>query len=115
MKPEKALDLVLRYSLHVKNIKRLTAEIGNSIDFCKGIDGNRKEVDRHGCLIHQPDLDNKGRDKKTHLWNWYQINWYNPVDDEVQYQKITSEIHQKECPHCYAAHIAVQKTQRTSQ
>ena len=46
---------------------------------------------------------------KTHLWNWYQPTWYSPEDDELDYEEIAEDIRQKECLHCYAAHIAIQE------
>lgn len=109
MKPEKALELVLRYSLHVNSIKTLTAAISDGLDACKGINADRQLKDSYGCLTYQPQHDRKGRDTGTHLWNWYQKNWYNPEYDEMQYEKITEDTHKKECPHCYAAHIAIQE------
>lgn len=109
MKPEKALDLVLRYSLHGKAIKTLTTAISDNLALCNGINSDRQLKDSYGCFIYLPDTDSNGRDKGTHLWNWYQPTWYNPDYDAVQYEEITEDIHQKICPHCYAAHIAIQE------
>lgn len=109
MKPEKALDLVLRYSLHTNAIKTLTTAIGNNLDACKGVNGNRQLKDSTGYLIYQPEHDWKGRDKGTHLWHWYQKSWYDPEDDKMHYEKITEGSHQKECQHCYNAHLAIQE------
>lgn len=109
MKPDKALNLVLRYSFHVNSIKSLTAAIGNNLDACKGINGNRQLKDEYGCLVYLPDTDSKGRDKGTHLWNWYQQTWYNLEYDKLDYEVITEDTHKNACPHCYAAHIAIQE------
>lgn len=102
MKFEKALDLVLRYSLHVHKIKELTKKIGDNLELCKGINGDRHQDSS------QSDFDDKGRDKRLHLWNWYQPICYDADEDRVRYMRISEE-HSMQCKHCYAAHLAVQE------
>jgi hypothetical protein len=108
----KALDLVVRYSHHTRTIKALGQEIGEHLERCKGLDGKRLEVDKFGCHIHQRDTDNKNRDKSTHLWGWYQPE---TAGDDSYYGESRLVWHQvgtleaEECPHCYAAHLAIQE------
>lgn len=111
MNAHKALDLVQRYSHHTTSIKALTKAIGDSLELCHGFDGKRLEMDDHGCYVQQRDTDNKNRDKSTHLWTWYQpevaeSGYY--MDPDLVWQEITADDHGAECPHCYAAHKAIQ-------
>lgn len=110
MKPEKALELVGRYSALTKEIKSLTKTIGESIEKCPGISGKRLLLDDFGCMVHQPEMDNKNREKDVHLWAWYQPE---TIDDgfmcpTLEWVQPIAEIHGVECPHCFEAHEAVQ-------
>ena len=103
----KALDLVVRYSHHTRTIKALGQEIGEHLERCKGLDGKRLEVDKWGCHVHQRDTDHKARDKSTHLWGWYN----EPVDQHSDGEAIYEAVDAGKslvCPHCYAAHLAIQ-------
>lgn len=104
MHPEKALELVGRYSRLTKEIKTLRASIGDHLTRCQGSDGKRLEQDEWGSYINQTDWDEKNRDKSTHLYDWYTPErgeygreWYDMSDAE------------DECQHCWSAHLAVQK------
>lgn len=123
MKPEKALSLVLRYGQLNRLIKELTKRIGESLNECEGVNGDRivfidvpvfdgfritgteKVRDING------DLDEKQRDRKTHLYQWYKPDY---TDDgyfygaPLIYMDIGDE-QKDECPHCYAAHMAIQE------
>lgn len=112
MTPSTALNLVGRYSRLTSEIKLLRQQIGDHLEKCPGLDGKRLEMDEFGCHIHQRDWDSKNRDKSTHLWGWYQpetvdSGYYGAPD--IEYQEITADDHGAECPHCYAAHLAVQR------
>lgn len=108
MTPEKALELVGRYAKLKKVIKDATKKIGENLELCPGLDGKRLEVDRFGCFVHQRDTDSKYRDKSTHLWHWYN----EPVDQHDDGEAIFDVIDAGKsiaCPHCYAAHLAIQE------
>lgn len=111
MSPEKALTLVRRYADTNRRIKDLSKAIGDSLVQCVGLDGKRLELE-DGCFVRQRDTDNKGRDKSTHLWHWYQPDvadsGYAGGPDLV-WAEITAAEHGAECPHCYAAHLAIQE------
>ena len=107
MRAEKALDLVRNYSLYTKQIKALKEAIGLNMGACKGISGERGP-------LSVVKMDNKGRDVDLHLWAWYQPEYYDY--ENAFYEEITAAKHGNECPHCYAAHLAIQerKTSRKS-
>lgn len=111
MSPLKALELVQRYAETNRKIKALKKQIGERLDHCKGVNGDRLNVDSHGWLTYRPELDEKNRDKGLHLWRWYQPE---TVDDgnmnpTIEWEHITATIHGAECQHCYAAHLAIQE------
>ena len=100
---KKALDLVMRYSGLVREIKRLKHRIGEQMQACKGIDEQRDALGFY-------KLDRKGRDQNMHLWRWYEpFVGDNPEWDQMEYNDVTLEEHGAECPHCYAAHLAIQE------
>lgn len=110
MTPDKALELVGRYARLTRQIKDCGTRIGNALDLCRGLSGKRGQIWPDGAWINPPDTDNKNRDKDTHLWTWYQpeqdddgtmhprLVWTEPGEDEAA-----------ECPHCWAAHQAIQE------
>ena len=99
----KALDLVKRYSHLVREIKRLKDRIHEQMQACKGIDEQRDALGFY-------KLDSKGRGLNMHLWNWYEpFVGDNPEYDQLEYNDVTLEEHGAECPHCYAAHLAIQE------
>ena len=104
MKPEKALELVLRYAILTSEIKRQKKCIGDHLSRCLGISGKRN------VLIEPPfgEVDRKNRELDLHLTQWYMPD-YNP-EAYVGYtwMKVGIDEH-KECRHCYAAHIAIQE------
>lgn len=111
MSPEKALTLVRRYANANRRIKALSKAISDNLDRCAGIDGKRLELE-DGCFVHQRDTDSKGRDKSTHLWAWYQPDVADSGylgDPDLVWPEISADEHGAECPHCYAAHLAIQQ------
>lgn len=114
MSPDKALELVGRYARLTKLIKVKKAEIGEHLEKCKGIKGDRLNVDEHGWPTYQPEMDVKNRDKGLHLWSWYQPE---VVDDGYMSQGLEwlqiGVLEAEECPHCYAAHLAIQERKQT--
>ena len=107
MKPEKALELVTRYADLNRKIKACKKAIGDSIELCNGISGNRNKFDHHGFIMHHRDLDSKGRDTDVHLHDWYtpeQTDQYG-----YDYLEISAEEQGVECPHCYQAHLKIQE------
>lgn len=112
MNGSKATDLVQRYSHHTRQIKALGKKIFENLDLCNGPDGDRLAVKDDGSLVHDRDTDKKCRDMSVHLWDWYHpevIEETQYTDGGLVYQKITAEEHGAECPHCYAAHMAIQE------
>ncbi len=110
MKPDKALELVKRYAALTQKIKLCTKEIGESLEKCKGVKGDRLNVDASGWPTYTPDVDAKGKDKGLHIWAWYQPEVYESgyCSPDIRWPEVGSEKVQ-ECPHCYLAHIAVQE------
>lgn len=110
MRPSKALELVERYARLTKQIKAKTAEIGKHLEKCKGVKGDRLNVDEHGWQTYQPEMDDKNRDKGLHLWNWYQpYTDYDSGYPHRAFEEINDVEHGEQCPHCYAAHLAIQE------
>ena len=111
MTPDKALELVGRYSRLTKEIKLLKQQIGEHMDRCPGVNGDRHAVDANGWPTYRPDVDSKGRDKGMHLWCWYQPE----ISDGSYYNEphqVWNEVGKEqaaECAHCYAAHEAIQR------
>lgn len=107
MKPYKALELVLRYAHLTKAIKLATKNIGTHLDLCNGFSGNRL---KNILSFNAPDvdIDEKGRDRDVHLVAWYTPK---PSGDygRPEWEAITQDEHQPICPHCYAAHLAVEQ------
>lgn len=107
MSPDKALELVGRYARLTRQIKDCSKRIGDAIEKCCGLSGFRGSQE---WLAAASGFDDKGRDKDVHLWHWYQpkesgneysgpyLVWPEPGEDEAA-----------ECPHCWAAHLAVQE------
>ena len=111
MKPEKALELVLRYGHNRRTIEALGRQIGEHLERCRGLDGKRLECDKYGLPLRQRDTDNKGRDTSSHLWHWYQpdVTADATMNPTLVWEQITANDHGAECPHCYAAHVAIQE------
>ena len=107
MKPEKALELVLRYGHNRRTIVALGRQIGEHLERCRGLDGKRLECDKPGL----PLRDNKWRDTSIHLWHWYQpdVTADATMNPTLVWEQITANDHGAECPHCYAAHVAIQE------
>lgn len=111
MTPSKALELVTSYAALTRSIKECAPEIGAHLDQCSGISGMRGKLQEDGySYVKEPELDEKNRDLDLHLTQWYTPyeggnEWSGPylIWDAV------GEDHGKECSHCYAAHLAIQK------
>ena len=54
MKPEKALELVLRYGHNRRTIEALGRQIGEHLERCRGLDGKRLECDKFVSLSSHP-------------------------------------------------------------
>lgn len=94
MTPEKALDLVTRYSELTREIKACTAGIKYRLSECP--------------LQSQTTVDGKDG---HHLFKWYapQITEGNQYDEPVYiYTEPTLEVHGAECEHCFRAHNYIQ-------
>ncbi len=103
MSPDKALELVHRYSRLNRDIKDASRDIGNRLLRCKGISGKRQIMEES----IEGELDHKGRELDVHLTNWYKPD----VSDwgTVTLHDISLEEHGAECCHCYEAHLLVQQ------
>lgn len=109
MTPDKALDLVGRYSRLTRGIKDLTGRIGYQLDKCKGLSGKRLDP------FHQASLDAKNRDTDLHL-----THWYTPTKDYngagvpfYDWDEITLDEHGAQCCHCYEAHLLIQQRKQS--
>ncbi len=111
MTPGKALELVGRYARLTRQIKNCKRRIGESLELCQGINGSRRPRQTPFGLHredHPDHFDTKNRDKRMHLWKWYQPDWQGDFGDQPVYEDI-GEWSGEECPHCYAAHLAIQE------
>jgi hypothetical protein len=109
MSPDKALELVHRYSRLNRDLKDYTRRIGERLELCQGINGSR--APKHTPFGFQredhPDhFDTKNRDKRMHLWRWYQPEICE--DGDAAWEAITNDEHGAECCHCYEAHLLIQ-------
>ena len=110
MKPEKALELVHRYSELQWAIRACKSHIAMHLDSCKGLDSKRLER-RKSCEVdpwqYVGEIDSGENEKQTHLREWYRPDfehgdgWYKGYIDV--------EMVADECIHCYAAHMQIQK------
>ena len=104
MSPEKALELVTNYGKLTHGIKAATRAIGGSLNLCRGISGERNVIDPF-VPPNTGGIDSKGRELDLHL-----VQWYTPSRGEygvTEWDEV-SIYSAEECPHCYAAHIAIQ-------
>lgn len=112
MTPEKALQLVHKYSSLQWEIRACKVYIGEALDKCTGLDGKRLERRlsfSNTYLELYSGEDGVANEKNTHL-----RKWYSPVmkfDGENAYLEIT-DLDAKECIHCYAAHMQIQKRKK---
>ena len=102
MKPQKALELVVLHAKLTKQIRETTKEIGGHLDLCKGFSGQRGEP-----FAHRED-DGSGRDVDLHLTAWYRPIREPDIWSDLSWQHINANEHGQECPHCYAAHLAIE-------
>lgn len=101
MTPDKALELVQRYASLTRQLKQTTKGIGDSLSLCRGISGKRLDPS------YYPELDNKNRELDLHL-----NRWYTPERGEygsVSWDDVSAEEHGTECPHCYRAHLFIER------
>lgn len=102
MTPEKALELVGKYARLNKSIAVKKKEIGRHLDRCNGLSGKRNDP------FFSRETDAKNRETDLHL-----ADWYTPTTgeswDSPHWESITADEHGKECPHCYAAHLAIEE------
>jgi len=101
MTPQKALELVGEYGRLTRKIKSLTQLIGESLEACSGVDGNRQDP-----FSSRPS-DSKNRDMTTHLWSWYN----EPIDQHEDGEAIFERVDAGKasvCRHCYDANTAIQ-------
>ena len=107
MTPEKALELVGRYARLTRQIKDCKRRIGESLELCNGISGKRNELDERGLVRHR-ETDSKNREIDVHLTQWYTPDRQGDYGEEAVYEEL-GEWSGEECPHCYAAHLAIQE------
>lgn len=109
MTPEKALELVHRYSELTWAIKACRNRIAEALDKCTGLDGKRLERRRawdthpYKSLDDMQPIDNE---KQIHLTEWFRPDI--GCDGDPQYIQIDAD-QQTECPHCYAAYVAIRE------
>ena len=116
MKPETALKLVSDYSALTRAIRECKKEIGDNLDLCNGLKGFRRETemippDEYLAEGYAQPTDRSCDDQEIHLTGWYKPETHcygHESDPSLVYLKIGEEQH-AECPHCYGAHMAIQK------
>ena len=109
MKAETALNLVASYSKLTRGIKDAKKRIGESLEQCKGYSGKRGDVGEFGSWMPpRGEEDSKGREKDVHLWTWYTPDMQGDHGEYPVYEEL-GEWSGEECPHCYAAHLAIQE------
>lgn len=107
MTPDKALELVGRYARLTKQIKDCKRRIGEHLELCNGISGKRNEM-VNGMFVNHRETDSKNRELDLHLTQWYTPDWQGDYGEQPVYEEI-GEWSGEECPHCYAAHLAIQE------
>lgn len=113
MKPEKALELVRRYSELTWVVRAARNRIAEALDKCTGLDGKR--LKRRASIESIPweyvgEIDSEENEKRVHLREWYRpdVSYGYDGEGELVYTQI-DEAARAECQHCYAAHIAIQE------
>lgn len=111
MSPDKALDLVRRFSSLQWEIRAAKARIARELDKCTGLDGKRLDNRRrYEASEFGFTLDHEKNDKAIHLREWYEPELiereWGPAGRE--WAPVTED-RREECPHCYAAHLIVQE------
>jgi len=101
MSPERALELVGRYARLTKQIKDCKKRISDSLDLCSGISGERQNS-------YNRETDSKNREIDMHLTQWYTPSREGGYGEDFVYNDI-GVFEAEECPHCYAAHLAIQE------
>lgn len=118
MKPDKALELVHRYSQLTWAIRACRNRIAEALDKCEGLDGKRQMRRKHiefglwGYATTPPELlgdkmSDEENDKQTHLRSWYTPDWEHGNGWYKGY--VDPSMVAEECAHCYAAHLAIQE------
>lgn len=112
MSPNKALELIRRYSELTWVVRAAKHRIAEALDKCTGLDGKRLE--RRRSIEASPwqyvgEIDSEENEKRVHLREWYrpelvEREWGPPGQE----WNSVGESEREECPHCYAAHVAIQ-------
>jgi len=113
MTPDKALELVGKYSRLTRAITLCKSRIGENLDKCPGLRGKRLELFKVGAFdageaigfieAYEMPTDAAMEDQETHLKFWYERD----MGDDGRYSY--GEPDADECQHCYAAHLVVQE------
>ncbi len=102
MKPERALERVQKYATLNKELKAIKKAIPDNFEKCEGLDGSslsRKWLDADG--VDQ----NINVSKTLHITSWYTATGCDDDDNAIYLHRPSLE----ECPHCFAAHLLVQR------
>lgn len=104
MSPEKALELVGKYSRLKRAINACKPRIAAELEKCPGLKGKRHEVDADGWPTR-----GARNDQDTHLSVWYSKDY--GEDGEFGFDRFTvgENDEEEECSHCFAAHKIVQE------
>lgn len=108
MTPDKALQLVHRYSELQWEIRACKGYIAEALDKCEGLDGKRLKR-RHlpGDYCEVDLMDDQTNENQTHLREWYTPN--HEYGDDYNPGYVDVEMVADDCIHCYAAHCQIQK------
>ena len=112
MTPEKALQLIHRYSELQWAIRACQGYIAEALDKCTGMDGKRLE--RRQAIEKPPyepwqDMDGEAHEKQTHLRSWYTPEMVESYcgGDHREWSEV-GDIEAQTCIHCFAAHCQIQ-------
>lgn len=110
MKPDKALELVMRFSALTQALKACRIRIGEHLNLCNGLKGFRNETEWHEHFDgtpYQSPTDRAVADEETHLKAWYTPDF--EYGDGYSKGYVDVDMVSDECPHCYAAHLVIQE------
>jgi len=101
---EKAVKACANYVRLRMEIKRLTSAIGEAIEYCPGVTGKRRRAETYGgtTFWHVDDRE------PTHLKEAYSPDLQGFPPEAVYMEEADIREYLAVCPHCLAAHNAIQ-------
>lgn len=117
MKPDRALELVLRYSQIKRAIAACGPRICAEVEKCHGQNGYRHEVVHHPAVDHgvfgfidaHDEPTERAMKEETHLAMWYSKDYGEWEGYDYRRFTVGDDGEDEQCPHCFAAHLIVQE------